>query len=170
MLTTHQGVLNSYISALLPGDAEVPDILQKTNLVLWEKREEFDPEQNFKGWALSIAYWEARSWMTARKRKAWLIYDEEVVRTITNRFTSNADTHGYHAPDTLNALRLCMTKLKDSDRLVVVNHYQHEKSLRECGEILGRSRDSLKVSLFRIRSVLRRYIKSHLAVRRHMEG
>ena len=37
-LTAHQGVLHAFLVSLLPGNPDVDDILQRTNLVLWEKR------------------------------------------------------------------------------------------------------------------------------------
>lgn len=163
-LTAHQTVIQNYLNALLPGDSEIPDITQRANLVLWNKRAEFEAGSNFKAWALSIAYWEARAWMSKRKQKAWLFFDEELVKSITEHFVTESGGEDDLAFNKVNALRLCLADLSDSDRVIVVNHYQHEKSLAECGKILGRSRDSLKTSLYRIRHALRRCIESRLSL------
>ncbi len=165
-LTSHQGVLLSYLNTLLPGDPEVPDIAQKASLVLWNKRSEFQPGSNFRSWALSIAYWEARSTMSTRKRKSWLIFDEELVQAVTERFTTGSPDDDAAAADSIDALRFCLSKLRESDRLIVISHYQHDKSLAECSRILGRSRNALKTALFRLRVGLKRCIKSQLALTR----
>ena len=163
LLTAHQGVIQAYLNTLLPGDSEVSDIVQKANLVLWNKRNNFEPGTNFKAWALSIAYWEARAWMTTRKRKGWLIYNEDLVDAVTERFVSGAGSK-LEPSESVDALRLCLAKLRESDRLAIMNHYQHDKSIAECSEVLGRSREAIKSTLFRSRAALKRCIRSQLAV------
>ncbi|MGB0144535.1 MAG: sigma factor [Akkermansiaceae bacterium] len=84
-LTSHQGAILGYLNSLLPGSPDVADIAQRTSIVLWTKRHEFQEGTNFKAWAFSVANWEARAWMTKTKRKSWLIFDEELVEKITTR-------------------------------------------------------------------------------------
>lgn len=162
-LTAHQAVLHAFLISMLPGEPEIDDILQRTNLVLWEKRAQFEPGTRFRSWALSVAYWEARAWMTKRKRDSWLIFDDELAHMIMEHFATKPE----QAPNAnVVALRTCLAKLRDSERLLVLSHHQHERSLRECAAIFGRSAESLKVSLVRIRAALRRCIKSQLALER----
>ncbi|MGC6464266.1 MAG: sigma-70 family RNA polymerase sigma factor [Akkermansiaceae bacterium] len=163
-LTSHQGAILGYLNTLLPGDPDVADIAQRTSVVLWEKRRDFKKGTNFKAWALSVAYWEARAWMTQTKRKSWLIFNEELVEKVTDRALAAPDRPA--SSDHLDALRHCLSKLSESDRLLVMTHYQHDRSLAECSRILGRSRDALKMALFRLRAGLRRCIESELALRR----
>jgi RNA polymerase sigma-70 factor (ECF subfamily) len=161
LLTSHQNMIFAYLTAILPGESELDDILQNANIVLWEKRDQFQRGTNFKAWALTIAYWQARAWMTARKRKSWLLFDDELAATITERFT----TQSQPGPSSLHsALHDCLEKLRDRDRLLILSHHQHDKDLRECSRIFDLSVDSLKVTLFRIRAALRRCINSKLAV------
>ncbi len=163
-LTAHQGMLHAYLISLLPGDPDLLDVLQKTNVVLWEKRGDFQPGSNFRAWALRFAYWQARAWMTECKRSGWLIYDDELAEAALDRFAAEPGEVHNDAGRPLTALRLCLAKLKEPDRLIIVDYYQRGKSLAECGRGLGRSADSLKVSLFRIRAALRRCVKSQLAI------
>jgi DNA-directed RNA polymerase specialized sigma24 family protein len=67
---------------------------------------------------------------------------------------------------TLDSLRQCLGKLKEKDRLLVISHYQHGKSLAECSRIFERGADSLKVTLFRIRQILRRCIDAQQSLDR----
>jgi RNA polymerase sigma-70 factor (ECF subfamily) len=165
-LTSHQGMLQAYLNTLLPGDPDVSDIAQQTSVVVWRKRAEFQPGTSFRAWLLKVAYWEARAWMSTRKRKAWLVFDDELARAVTDRFISGPSARDDRASASLDALRLCLSKLRESDRLVVITHYQHGKSLEECSRILGRSREALKVALFRLRVGLKRCIHSQIAIER----
>lgn len=78
LLTRHQASIHAFIHSLLPGDPEVEDVLQRTNIVLWNKREQFEENTNFKAWAFSIARWETRAWLTEKKRKDWLVFNDEL--------------------------------------------------------------------------------------------
>lgn len=161
-LTEHQNILHAFLVSLLPGVPEVDDILQRTNLVLWEKRSEFEPGTSFKSWALAVAYWEARAWMSERKRGDWLVVDDALAQKLIRHIEVQPEMPASAA---VSALRTCLAKLRDADRLLVLSHHQHEKSLAECSRIFDRSRESLSVSLVRIRAALRRCIKSELAVK-----
>ena len=90
-LTSYQGTILGHLNTLLPSDPDVADIAQRVNIFIWEKRHEFEVGTNFKAWAFSMAYWEARAWMTQSKRKSWLIFDEELVEKITERSLSVQD-------------------------------------------------------------------------------
>jgi RNA polymerase sigma-70 factor, ECF subfamily len=156
-LTAQQAVLHAFLISLLPGDPDVEDVLQRTNLVLWKKREQFEPGSSFKSWSLAVAYWEARAWMTERKRGSWLVFDDDLAGAIIGRFAA-LPPQPPNATATL--LRVCLGKLREADRLLVLSHHQHGKSLRECEGIFNRSAASLKTSLVRIRTALRRCIKA----------
>lgn len=160
-LTAHQGVLHAFLISLLPGSQDVDDLLQRTNLVLWEKRGKFQAGTNFKAWALAVAYWEVRAWLTERRRGDWLVIDDELARAIQQRF-SEAPARAPGAA--VSAVRSCLAKLADQDRLLVLSHHQHGKSLLECSRIFNRSANSLSVSLVRIRAALRVCVKARLAV------
>ena len=80
------------------------------------------------------------------------------------RNSKDATTDANEGTESLTALRYCLGKLKQSDRLLVLTHYQHGKSLAKCSSLFGRSVSSLGVSLFRLRAALRRCIQSELAI------
>src|SRR5690606_1942058 len=44
-----------YISLLMPNTADAHDVLQDTNLVLWQKFEQFEPGTSFFAWAREVA-------------------------------------------------------------------------------------------------------------------
>ena len=51
-----QPALYAYVGSLTGGSAGVADVVQETNLLIWEKRDDFESGTNFKAWAFRIAY------------------------------------------------------------------------------------------------------------------
>lgn len=162
-LTQCQAALHAFLTSLLPGHSSIDDIIQLTNIYLWEHREDFTPGTSFKSWAFTAARWQARAWLTKQKRQNWLVIDDRLANALSARFEAADECE---ASDSLNALRACLGKLKETDRLLLLSHYQHEKSLKKCAQLFDRTVGSLKVSLFRLRAVLRRCIQSQLALER----
>lgn len=160
-LTRHQAALHAFLTGIMPGQSSVDDILQQTNIYLWEHRTDFRPGTSFKSWAFTVARWQARAWLSTQKRQNWLVVDERLIGALSAQFEEAPDEE---SSDALNALRTCLGKLKESDRLLVMSHYQHEKSLRKCSQLFDRSVSSLKVALFRLRASLRRCVRSQLAL------
>ena len=159
-LTRHQAAIHAFLTSIVPGEPGIDDILQQTNLYLWEHRNDFTPGTSFKSWAFTCARWQARSWMTRQKRQSWLVVDDRLAEAMCGKFE---EAPVEEASDSVNALRLCLGKLKESDRLLLLSHYQHEKSLKKCSQLFDRSVNSLKVALFRLRAGLRRCITSQIA-------
>ncbi len=164
LLTGIQPNLHAFLTSLLPGEGSIDDLLQQTNLVLWQKRSDFTLGTNFRAWAFAVARWEVRAWITKSKRSDWLTFFQDIGESLADRFESTAPAPAENAA--MDTLRLCLGKLKENDRLLVLSHYQHEKSLAECARIFQRGSDSLKVSLFRIRQILRRCMDSQLSIER----
>lgn len=164
LLTGIQPNLHAFLTSLLPGEGCIDDVLQQTNLVLWQKRSDFMLGTNFRAWAFAVARWEVRAWMTKSKRSDWLTFFQDIGESLAHRFESTAPPPTENAA--METLRLCLGKLKENDRLLVLSHYQHEKSLAECARIFQRGSDSLKVSLFRIRQILRRCMDLQLSIER----
>lgn len=78
LLTQHQRVLLAFILGLVPDRNDAEDIRQRTNIMLWRKREDFQSGTSFCSWAFSVARWEAKGFLRERGRKSWLVYDDDV--------------------------------------------------------------------------------------------
>lgn len=156
LLTGFQPVLHAYLTSLLPGRGCVEDVLQQTNMIIWQKRNTFTMGTNFGAWAFSIARWETKAWLTREKRGAWLSFTDELADRIADQFGQASEHPG--ALSTLDSLRECLAKLKEKDRQLVISYYQQDRSLGDCARIFKRNAESLKVTLFRIRQLLRRCV------------
>lgn len=67
-ISQHQAALLAYILTLYPDRSEAHDILQETNVVLWQKVGEFQVGTNFKAWAFRIAYLQTLAHLKRIKR------------------------------------------------------------------------------------------------------
>ena len=158
-ISLHQASLLAYILALRPDRSEAQDILQETNVVLWQKIGEFQSGTNFKAWAFRIAYLQTLAHFKRTKRSHWLGFSTELIETI-------ADEAGPLLTDfeqRQRALRHCVEKLPEQDRDIVRAHYESGQPLAELGARLGRSAGALKQVLFRVRRTLRACIETQLA-------
>ena len=58
-ITKVQRQLHAFILSMVWNPAEAEDVLQETNLVLWEKAAEYDPSRPFLPWAMRFAQFQA---------------------------------------------------------------------------------------------------------------
>ena len=76
ILASHQQRLLGYIISLL-GDADSAwDVLQETNRVLLEKRDDFQPGTSFLNWALTVAQFQTMAWLRNQKRSRLIVTAE----------------------------------------------------------------------------------------------
>lgn len=162
LLAANQDVLRWFIKSLLPGSPDVDDILQNTNLVLWRKQETFRMGTSFLKWARAVARWEVRAWLSKTRRQSWLVVNDELTDAIADAIEQQS--RGVGASARLDALKECQQKLKPRDMLLVSYYYQMGKSLNECAEAFELRAMSMKSTLHRIRTALRRCIESRLAL------
>jgi len=106
-ISLHQPVLQAYILTLHPNRSEAQDILQETNVVLWQKIGEFRSGTNFKAWAFRVAYLQTLAHFKRVKRGGWLQFSDELVETLAEESEQvlNAPT----TPCTKHSLDNCPT-------------------------------------------------------------
>jgi len=158
-ISQHQAALLAYILTLHPDRSEAQDILQETNVVLWQKVGAFQTGTNFKAWAFRIAYLQTLGHLKRIRRGNWLGFSSELVETLANEAEPVlADFEQRHA-----ALRNCLEKLPDRDREIVHAHYEGGQPLATVSARIGRSVGALKQVLFRVRRTLRVCVEARLA-------
>lgn len=157
-LLAHQDDLRAFIHSLLPNSPVADDVLQNTNLVLWEKRNRFKQGTNFHAWAFKIARIQVQHQYDRAKRETRLVFSESVLEHIAYAATNNAPRER-----NLTILEGCMEKLSDGQRQIVNARYTPDESLEQHAENTGATAGSLRISLFRIRAMLRQCIENGLA-------
>jgi RNA polymerase sigma-70 factor (ECF subfamily) len=159
LITGHQAAIYAYVLTLHHNRVAAQDILQETNLVLCRKRAEFEPDTNFKAWALRIAYWQTMAHLKRVKRAGFVDLEPDVMDLVSLEAAEQLDDF----EDRHTALRSCLQKLPPGDTSILLAHYQNGESIADLSGRLGRSRDALKQVLMRIRRTLRTCIERRLA-------
>lgn len=153
-LTRHQAALQNYIVSLMPGLNVVSEVLQETNLVLWEKRHKFEPGTNFRAWAFAIARFEVKA---ARRR--WIKLDRPMLSLeLTGELAEETQESSEQFDERMSALARCLGRLDEPQRQLIEHRYYSNKTLEGFAEECGRSVVALRGSLLRIRAALRKCI------------
>ena len=157
-LTNHQGDLWAFLCSLMPGHPDVADVLQNTNMVLWRKQSQFTPGTNFRAWAFRIARFEMLHHLRTCRRDDWIPFDEQLADTVAKECPEALGA----SHERLAALESCIEKLREKDRQLLEHRYRRGSSLDEYAGRSGRSVSALSVTLFRLRSALRKCVEQNL--------
>ncbi len=153
-LTAAQQPLFAYISTMLGGSSHVQDVLQDTNLDLWAKADEYDPDQPFLRWAYRFAYYRI---LVHRKAQVTtkLVFTEEVLSAVDKRFRDQDEAQN----ERLQALGECLERLSTQQRKLLRMKYEERMSLKSMGRQLNTTEDQLASRFYRIRQGLLRCIR-----------
>jgi RNA polymerase sigma-70 factor (ECF subfamily) len=157
LIAQHQWALRGFILSLMPGSPDVDDVLQETNMVLWEKRKRFEEGSNFLAWATTIARFQVMRHRNSAKRSRVLPFSDEFLHELAGKV----------APDNpktklLGALDRCLEKLSEKQRRLVAARYTPGHSLADHAAQIGTSAEVLRVTLHRIRLALKRCVEETL--------
>jgi RNA polymerase sigma-70 factor (ECF subfamily) len=160
LLTRHQPCLHGYILSLMRGMNESEDVLQNTNLVLWEKMDQFELGTNFKAWSFKVARLQVMAYRKKMGRQSWLCFEDDIL-----------DQFEAELPDALDdfeqrhvALRTCVKKLREKDQELLLCRYTKTMKMKDYAQMVGRSIGSLRATLYRLRHTLKACIEEQLPV------
>lgn len=165
LLIDHQEVIRSFIITQIPGSPDVRDILQEANMVLWEKQKLFRPGTNFGAWACTVARYKVLEHRRKEARRSgFFVFNDDLSRVLAAEAQERE-------PDALEdqrwALDQCLAKLSPSNRRLLEARYDSAAgAIAGLSAETGRSGESLRVTLCRIRASLRQCVRGLLA----MEG
>lgn len=158
LLTGHQADLWGFLLSLMPGHPDVADVLQKTNVVLWTKREQFTPGTDFKAWAFTVARFEMLGHFKTLKRQPCFVFDDDLIEQLAEEAPSSLTA----SQPRLEALEHCLGQLRPKDRELLEHRYHERGSIESYAQQCGRSISALSVTLFRLRAALRRCVQQQL--------
>ena len=156
-VTDAQPRLYSFIMTLVGDLDAAKDVLQQTNLVLWEKRDQYDPTRPFDAWAFGVARLEALT-HTRDNARDRLVFSEAAFNALADEAIEDSATLDARRA----ALRHCMAKLTDHQRQLITARYTAEANVSSMAEQLGRPVGSVSVALTRIRKSLAKCIAAHM--------
>ena len=158
LLGKYERQLNCYVLALVPNWADADDIVQQTRIRLWEQFDSYDATKDFGAWARAIANFQV---MTHRKQ----------VSRASNRLTDCvleklADTAS-SMPETSNSRQVflaeCIEEMSEDSRFLLARCYSGTETIKKVASDLDRSSNSVRQTLFRIRSRLFECVESKSA-------
>ena len=151
-LTSCQPRLYAYIMTLLLDPDQTDDVLQQTNLVIWQKADEFKGCTNFEARACKVAYFQVlASRRDALRDRRRLLFDDRVLDNIARAATDRINQMGNSY---LVALRDCMKKLTDQQRELIRRRYLSGSTVTAMASDRGESADATSALLYRVRQKL----------------
>lgn len=158
LLDEAQGGLRAYLTSLLGTAADVDDVLQETNLFLWERWRDFEPGSSFRTWSFRVAYFKALACRRDRIRRDRLEFSEATIQRIAARASERfQETEERHA-----ALEHCLSRMRRQDRALLAIRYTRGFSLTDYARGQGKSPDAVHKAISRLRLALRQCIDRHL--------
>jgi RNA polymerase sigma-70 factor (ECF subfamily) len=157
LLTGAQNSLYACILALLPDRAAARDILQETNLTLWNKAADFEEGTHFMAWASRIARYHILN-HRKKKRRDRLVFDDSLFELLCERQAARVEEFDRRE----EALRGCLRKLPAAQRELVERRYADDGSVQAIAAAAGKSVGAVSQTLYRIRENLLNCIHASL--------
>ena len=161
LLTSHQLDIYLYVHSLMPDPHEAADIIQGTNVVLWEKRHQFQMATDFRAWAFQIARYELSEQRARRKRKGVSFSD-----ALIDELALQSPSYTTGDDDLMDGLRRCVPQLAARDRELLVQRYSSQTTCESIAQSLGRPVRWVYKALSRIRQELRECVARYADARR----
>lgn len=162
LITKAQRSLYAFIVSMLRRTAEAEDVLQETNLVLWQKAHEFAPGTDFMAWALRIAQLQTLAHLK-KVRRSRLAFDDGLVEQLAEEAIARRDM----VEERRTALARCLEKLPPPQREVVAARYQPGGSVQAMAAARQTTPKALSELLRRVRKSLLECIERSLAREAH---
>ncbi|MCE9533859.1 MAG: sigma-70 family RNA polymerase sigma factor [Planctomycetes bacterium] len=159
-ITKCQRHLHSFILSMVWNPVEADDVLQETNLVLWEKAAEFDGSRLFLPWAMRFAQWQTLAWLKRHRRQQQrFVFDDDLAKLLADE--AAADEPAFEARR--HALASCMQKLNPEHRELIARRYEPDASVNAMAVAGGTTAKAVSDKLRRIRHSLLECINKTLA-------
>ena len=149
LLTAHQPDVFLYLRSLVLDPDEASEILQEVNLVLWEKRNEFQLGTNFRAWAFQVARYKLLQHRGRRRRACRCFSDELIDELILQAKDDEEALDGM-----IDDLRRCVSLLSPRDRELIVKRYAPRATCQSVADSVGRPVRWVYKAVSRIRKTL----------------
>ncbi|MCX6852816.1 MAG: sigma-70 family RNA polymerase sigma factor [Verrucomicrobia bacterium] len=147
--TAHEPAIRAHVRRLVPARADADDVMQEISVVLWEKFDSLHEGADFKAWAFGVARFEVLAWLRDRGRDR-LVLDEEVITKIAEETTAIEPLLERQR----EALELCMQKVPEEQRGLLMQAYQPDSSIQTVAQGSGRTVTGFYQWLHRMRKLL----------------
>lgn len=162
LLTAAQRRIHAFICTLVVDLADVDEVLQETNLALWQQAERFEPGTDFVAWACRVAYYKVLKQRDAAKRHRVKL-DDAVMDLLAAETIERSREEAREAAETFEQQRIavwaCVDELSARHREALMSRYRDGRSLGDIGATLGRNANAMAQLFHRIRVLLRECVE-----------
>ena len=159
LLNQHDRWLATYVYSLVSRPADAEDILQEVKVTMWKHFASFETGTNFRAWARKIATNQILNYRRSEQRRPSSTLDDEFIEAVAAEIDRRAATLDCKS----DALRLCLRKLPEAHRRIVVWRYYEDCGVEEIATKSQRSVEAVYRLLSRIRGVLNDCVNRQLA-------
>jgi RNA polymerase sigma-70 factor, ECF subfamily len=159
LLTQHDRWLATYVYSLVASTADAQDILQEVKVTMWKQFGKFEVGTNFRAWARTIATNQVLNYRRAVQKHAGSQLEEAFIEAVAAEIDRRAEVLDHKA----DALRVCLRKLPEAHRKIVVWRYFEDCGVEEIAAKSERSVEAVYRLLSRIREVLNECVSRQLA-------
>jgi len=156
-LTQAQQRLFGFLFKRLADREQAREVLQRTNLVLCRKADNYESGTNFKAWAMTVANYEIMAYRKAQARER-LVFTDEVFAMIGPEEDGKSPRQSHR----LIHLRHCLQGMSAKNRELLDWRYQGAHTLGKISEEIGSTIGAVKVKLHRLRRQLLRCIQNRM--------
>jgi RNA polymerase sigma-70 factor (ECF subfamily) len=150
--------LRAFVRSLLPGWADVDEVMQESCLVLWRKFGTYEPGSHFLRWACTIARFEVLKYRRKMSRERH-VFNDELLMLLAEEAVEESERRELER----RALNDCLERLHPRQQELIRGCYGSEQTIKETAESLGRSATSVYKAVNRIRVVLLECVRRALA-------
>lgn len=146
--------LYGFILKRLADREQTLEVLQRTNLVLCRKADQFDRGSSFAAWAFTVAKFQVMAWRKSEGATR-LIFTDRVVELLDR----STDDEVASVDQRIPVLRQCLQRLKDADRELIQRRYRDAQAIEPIAQSLSATVDAVAMRLSRIRKQLARCVE-----------
>lgn len=159
LVRQHQAAVRAFIATYCPNWETVDDIAQQTFIWAYEHFDEFTPGTRFQAWLKAIARNKLMAELEVQRRDSgrrqkYVDYVQTVSAHEELRDAEPSDESGLAA-----VLGACIDKLPGDMRQLMTRRYQENVAVRELAQQVKKTETALKVTLFRIRQMLKKCVE-----------
>ena len=157
MLEAMQPRLYGFILKRLADRDQSLEVLQRTNLVIWQKATDYQSGTSFEAWTFTIARFQLMAWRKTQSRNR-LVFSDAVYEQIDGKVKPSEDEDDAR----VDALQDCVKQLNVDESKLLEQRYREDRPLATIASTMNMSLDAIGMRLSRIRKKLGKCIQQKL--------
>jgi len=150
--------LYGFILKRLADREQTLEVLQRTNLVICRKTDEFHHGSSFTAWAFTIAKFQIMAWRKSAGA-ARLVFTDQVHELLDRDAEADVAAVDQRIP----VLNDCLSRLRNDDHELIRRRYRDGESIEPIARSLAKSVDAVGMRLTRIRKQLADCVRAGLS-------